>query len=118
LPHHRLAFTRRSTARNCGVADAVADEIRSVWGAIYAIRDDEMHSLDRSEGFQSGRAKNSYVRSACEVFLDGNWDRPMTVEVYFETRQAEPPLPSQDYKDRILTGANACGLPEEYIRLV
>jgi len=42
----------------------------------------------------------------------------MTVEVYFETRQAEPPLPSQDYKDRILTGANACGLPEEYIRLV
>jgi hypothetical protein len=42
LPHHRLAFTRRSKNRNCGVADAVPDVSQSVWGVVYAISHDEI----------------------------------------------------------------------------
>jgi hypothetical protein len=35
LPNHRLAFTRKSIRRSCGVADAVLDRGRNIWGVVY-----------------------------------------------------------------------------------
>jgi gamma-glutamylcyclotransferase (GGCT)/AIG2-like uncharacterized protein YtfP len=115
LPNHRLAFTRKSVNRGCGVADVVRDAGGAVWGAVFEIPDLEVGTLDKSEGYQPGRDKNSYWRRECMVFLDGDDERPLTVATYFAEPQHNPPLPNQSYKDLILAGARHWHLPADYI---
>lgn len=116
LRDHKLAFTRESVNRGCGVADVVAEDGAQVWGVVYEIADLDVGKLDASEGFRPGRDKNSYDRRECLVFLDGENQRPLTVSAYFGDPQLSPPLPNATYKDLILAGARYWHLPEEYIR--
>lgn len=115
LRDHKLAFTRKSVNRGCGVADVVATDGAFAWGVVYEIADLEVGNLDASEGFRPGRAKNSYCRRECIVFLDGADHRPLTVSAYFGYPQRNPPFPNAAYKDLILTGARHWHLPGEYI---
>lgn len=115
FPDHRLAFTRNSINRGCGVADAVRDEGRSVWGALFEIAELDVGSLDKSEGYRRGREKNSYWRRECIVFLDGDVERPVTAQTYFAKREPNPPPPNQAYKDLILFAARHWHLPADYI---
>ena len=79
LRDQKLAFTRESRRRRCGVADAVA-EVGRVWGVVYEIVDLDVVKLDASEGFRPGQDKNSsYCQRQCLVFLDGEDQRPLTV---------------------------------------
>lgn len=116
LPDHRLAFTRRSVNRGCGVADIVHDVGRMVWGVVYEITDLEVGTLDASEGYRPGRERNSYWRRECTVFEDGDTANPLTVSAYFGEREPNPPLPDQGYKDLIVSGAQYWHLPDDYIR--
>lgn len=116
LLDHRLAFSRNSDTRECGVADAVESEGSEVWGVVYEIGDQDIGNLDKNEGFQPGRNKNSYQRGQRHVFLEGHRKKPIVVEIYFGTPQPGLHLPSQKYKDLILSGANHWHLPENYIR--
>jgi len=115
LPEHRLAFTRRSDKRGCGVADAVRDPGRKVWGVVYEISDLDVGNLDKSEGYRPGREKNSYWRRECMVFLDGDEAPPLAASTYFADPQPNPPLPNQVYKDHIVSGARHWHLPDDYI---
>lgn len=115
LPDHRLAFTRSSVNRGCGVADAVPEAGRSVWGVVYEISALDIEMLDKSEGYRPGRKKNSYWRRECTVFLDGDEERPVTMETYLAEPESDAPLPNQDYKDLILFGARHWHLPADYI---
>jgi len=115
LPDHWLAFTRRSINRGCGVADAVRDVGRKLWGVVYRITDDEVGKLDKSEGYRPGRRKNSYWRRECRVLQGGDKHRPLTVSTYFADPQPDPPRPNQLYKDLILSGARHWHLPDDYI---
>jgi Gamma-glutamyl cyclotransferase, AIG2-like len=83
LPDHRLAFTRKSVKRGCGVADALRDTGRKLWSVVYEISDLDIGSLDRSEGYRSGRETNSYCRRECTVFLDGEETQPLTISTNF-----------------------------------
>jgi gamma-glutamylcyclotransferase (GGCT)/AIG2-like uncharacterized protein YtfP len=69
LPEYRLAFTRRSINRGCGVSDVVADKKESVWGVVFDIQETDIALLDKSEGYQPGRKReaNSYVREERHV---------------------------------------------------
>lgn len=116
LRDHRLAFTRKSTRRGCGVADALRDPAGKVWGVVYEISDLDVARLDSREGYQPGRDKNSYWRRECMVFLGGADDGPLKVWAYFAEPQPSPPLPNEAYKNLILTGARHWRLPEEYIQ--
>lgn len=118
LLNHRLAFSRYSSSstRRCGVADAVKYKGKEVWGVVYDVDERDIGNLDKKEGFQPGRMNNSYKREQRHVFLDGNLEKPLAVEIYFATPQPGPHLPSQKYKDLILSGANYWHLPENYIR--
>jgi gamma-glutamylcyclotransferase len=110
LPDHRLAFTRKSTRRNCGVADAVEAEGNEVWGVVYEIDDHDLPKLDRLEGVTSG----AYVRRDGELLciLD-NGD--IQASIYFATRDKDPPLPNPEYKRLILSGARFWQLPQLYL---
>jgi gamma-glutamylcyclotransferase len=115
LLDYKLAFTRKSIKRGCGVADVVSEVGTKVWGVLYEISDFDVAKLDTIEGFRPGREKNSYSRRECSVFLDGNDQRPLKVSVYSGDPQPNPPLPNVAYKNLILTGARHWNLPEEYI---
>jgi len=115
LPNHRLAFTRRSIKRDCGVADAVSDNACSVWGAVYKIDEIDIQGLDRSEGYRPGRSGNSYRREEVQVLIDGDEAQPEFAFTYFANAEEDPPLPSPEYRGLILSGARYRQLPEQYI---
>ncbi|MCL6508076.1 MAG: gamma-glutamylcyclotransferase [Bryobacteraceae bacterium] len=118
LPDHKLAFTRKSQRRKCGVADAVREPGSSVWGVVWEIDERDLGKLDRAEGYSPNRDEkdNSYRREQRHVFLDGDENQPLVAEVYFANHELEPPLPNQEYKDLIVNGARYWRLPEDYIR--
>lgn len=116
LPDHRLAFTRKSMKRKCGVADAVQEDGRKLWGVVYKIDDHDLSRLDNCEGYKAGQSESAYCRRECLVLLDGHEKQPLIVWAYFANRQPNPPLPNAEYKELILSGARYWHLPEDYIR--
>ena len=117
LKNHRLAFTRRSVNRGCGVSDALPAERRNVWGVVYKISEPDLLELDKSEGFDADRPmeRNSYNRRTQTVCQDGDETKPLSVEIYFAMPQDNPPLPNQEYKGLILSSARHWHLPTDYI---
>lgn len=116
LPDHKLAFTRESKNRGCGVADVVPDNGRKVWGVVYEIADLDVGKLDDKEGYRPERKKNAYCRRECRVLLDGDSQQPLTVSAYFADPQPNPPPPNAKYRGLILSGARHWRLPKKYIR--
>ena len=115
LPDYKLAFTRKSIKRGCGVADVVPARYHNAWGVVYKISNLDVENLDRSEGYRSGRERNSYWRRECLVLLEGDEHRPQRVFTYFGDPQSKPPGPNAEYKELILSGARYWHLPDDYI---
>ncbi len=117
LKDHRLAFTRKSEKRGCGVSDVIPDPGRDVWGVVYEIDEHDLGRLDKYEGFVPGRRRedNAYFREERHVGRDGNESDPLAVWVYFAIPQPNPPLPNEEYKRLIVEGARFWHLPEDYI---
>jgi gamma-glutamylcyclotransferase (GGCT)/AIG2-like uncharacterized protein YtfP len=118
LPLHRLAFTRMSLRRGCGVADILRDKTKEVWGVVYEVVENELENLDRDEDFRPGRPdnQNEYTRENCCVWHDGDPERPLLVAIYRGHPQINPPLPNRNYKNLIVTGAKDWKLPSSYIQ--
>ena len=117
LKNHRLAFTRKSTNRNCGVSDVVPTPDSVVWGVVYEITEYDLAVLDIKEGYRPSRLAedNSYNRRTETVFQNGDETKPLNIEIYFAVPQKNPPLPNQEYKNLIVNGARHWNLPAEYI---
>jgi gamma-glutamylcyclotransferase (GGCT)/AIG2-like uncharacterized protein YtfP len=117
LPNHRLAFTRESIWRRCGVLDVVPDDSKNVWGVVYEILESEIGLLDEDEGYRPGRERvaNAYVREQHQVFRDGDKKHPLPVWLYVGNPQANPPPPNAEYKSLLIKGATHWKLPADYI---
>ena len=116
LENYRLAFTRRSQKRQCGVADVVHAPGCEVWGVLYEITGADMELLDRAEGFVPGGIANRYERVERAVTqVTGSRYQTVTAFVYEANRQANPPLPSIEYKRLIVEGAKHWKLPQAYL---
>jgi len=117
LKDHRLAFTRKSVERRCGVSDVIPDRGLNVWGVVYEIDEPDLVRLDKCEGFVPGRGReeNSYFREERYVYRDGNDDAPLLALVYFAIPQNNPPRPNAEYKRLIVDGARHWHLPVDYI---
>jgi len=116
LPEYKLAFTRKSDKRGCGVADVVPELGEKVWGVVYELSRLDLEKLDRFEGYKEGRWENAYWRRECQVFQDGGEQKGLTVFTYFATRQSTPPNPNAEYRALIVSGATYWKLPDDYIR--
>jgi cation transport regulator ChaC len=117
LPDFALTFPRKSINRNCGVASIEARLGGEVWGGIYEIPELERERLESREGFKPNRppSLNSYVPKDVIVFEDGDLAKPLNVITFIANPQANPPLPSNDYKNLIIAGAREWNLNAEYI---
>jgi gamma-glutamylcyclotransferase len=116
LPEYKLAFTRKSDKRGCGVADVVCEPGQKVWGVVYELSQGDLRKLDRFEGYRMGRQENSYWRLDCQVLQNGDVLRPLAAFTYFGTPQPAPPRPNTEYKELIVSGARFWKLPNDYIR--
>ena len=111
LTDHRLAFTGKSIARNCGVADVIDGLGSDVWGVVYQIDEADLGPLDHSEGYSPGRRRNAYKREKRRVLADGDSKSPLTVWIYFAYTLRNPPLPSEAYKKLIVDGPDSGTFP-------
>ena len=113
LRNYDLCFPRRSSNRNCGVSSVVAAQGREVWGVVHRLNDDDLRSLDRSEGYRSNRptAQNSYNRVPIMVEMDGELTE---VQIYLAVGTQNPPGPNADYIKHIRDGALQNDLPAAY----
>jgi hypothetical protein len=119
LRDYKLAFTRESPARGCGVADAVEAPGSVLWGVAYELIDADIGSLDRSEGYRPGRSVgNSYWKRECDVYLNNDERQKRRVCTYFAERVANPPKPNRAYINLIIGGARKWGLPADYIAVL
>ena len=118
LPSHRLAFTRKSVNRGCGVADILRDETKDVWGVVYELLESELENLDKDEDFRPGRPdpQNEYTRENHYVWREGDAKRLLLVSLYRGHPQPNPPLPDFGYKNLIVGGAKHWQLPADYIQ--
>lgn len=113
LADHRLAFTIES--RNTwhgGVGDILVSPGDEVWGALWIIDGEHSKPLDEQEGvFREPPAYRRYP-----VTVETPAGDVVTCRAYqVATPNLEGIAPSPAYKDTILRGARAIGLPEAYI---
>ncbi len=116
LAGYRLAFTLESK-RNWlgGVADILDAPDAEVWGALWSIDHGESEELDRQEGLF--RDPPAYRRLAIEVATpDGDLVACRSYRVV--TPNLEGYAPSPAYKETLLRGARALGLPAAYIAVL
>lgn len=111
LPGYRLAFTRRSAKRGCGVADVVATADETVWGVVFEMSDADLAALDKHEGVNM--KPPAYVRKNVQVVAtDGQLMDAITYEVF--TKAENEHAPNAEYLGLITAGARKWGLPQEY----
>lgn len=117
LPDHTLTFPRKSIGRDCGVASVEARAGSEVWGGVYEIAEPEKERLEAREGFKQNRpmSSNAYVPQSVTVFEDGDLAKPLNLLTFVAKPQANPPLPSNDYKNLIIAGAREWNLSAGYI---
>lgn len=111
LPEHRLAFTRRSVRTGTGVADIVAAQEHSVWGALYELDEPGLFAIDQKEGNGS-----NYERTLVRVLLNGS-EPCADVLTYAVIDPLDTEVqPSPEYLDGLVTAAHARGLPDDYLK--
>jgi gamma-glutamylcyclotransferase (GGCT)/AIG2-like uncharacterized protein YtfP len=112
---YRLAFSRESTNWRGGVADVRSSTDAAVWGGLWLIDPAESHALDEQEGLF--REPPAYQRIRVDVVT------PAGDTVSCRSYQVVDPddegfLPSPAYKETLLRGAGALGLPVAYVALL
>ena len=99
---------------NCGVAGIRPQQGSDVWGVVYRLNDADLATLDRREGYDPGKPPhvNRYNRQTVTVLKDG---APLECLTYFAREEPGRHVPSTEYLEAILTGAEENGLPADYV---
>jgi len=108
LDGHALAWHKRSKDGS-GKCDIVEDASSVVLGVIYELSDQKMTLLDEAEGVDNG-----YRRITVAVRVHG---ASMSATTYRADRGHVDPgaVPYDWYKEVVVAGARAHGLPEDYV---
>lgn len=115
LPGYRLAYTRFSPKRLCGVLDILPCAESEVWGAVFSLGEPDFAQLDICEFCN----EDGYRRLPIDVEVEGN-GRTRVAAIAYEVRTKLPEeiAPSDDYLGTVVAGARQCGLSEAYIERV
>ncbi len=113
LADHRLAFSIESkNTWHGGVGDILAAPGAEVWGALWIIAGEDSRALDDQEGVF--RDPPAYRRHRVQVETPAG-DVVVCRAYQVATPDLEGIAPSPAYKETILRGARAVGLPAAYI---
>lgn len=107
---YRFAFNKR--AFKGGVyANIVPDEGSTVWGVVYRCKPETLDHMDIPEGVKDGH----YIRYPVRVVLDDGQELDATTYVAGPAYVCPEGNPEAAYLNRIILGARAHRLPEDYI---
>ena len=114
LKDHTLCFPRFSKIRKCGVAGIRPQPDAEVWGVVYRLTAEDFAALDRREGYDPFQPPhvNRYDRRTVRVLMDDEMRDCLT---YFAREEPGRHVPSAEYMEAILTGAEENELPAEYV---
>ena len=101
---YRLVCNKRG-ADGSAKANLLTDPEGTVWGALYALPEEDWPALDRFEG--------GYVRITVPITAEGGEERLATT--YQSDRLLEDTRPFAWYRQLIVDGARAQGFPPEVI---
>src|SRR5437667_12594254 len=107
LPDYELAFVWDSPGWGGGVATVIPSSGSEVWGVLWEVTDEHIKALDRYEGVAIG----AYTREHLDVETDEGLANAL---IYLATDTREKP-PSGRYIDALIRGAEAHGLPADYV---
>lgn len=107
----QLCFPRYAKKRRCAVGSIVRNENESVWGVVFTVARRDLERLDRFEG-------KGYTRGLIDIV--DQQGRQVTVWTYFAKPDGPPTkeLPSREYIDLYMRGAEYFGLPERYLEFL
>ena len=115
LKDHKIDFTKMSQKREGGVADILFSENDEVWGLFYSLKNDDLVSLDRNEGYP-----NTYTRSnfSCYIIKDSiNAGQVEQITAMAYTVVNKSPItipPSLKYLSILQDAAFEHAFPEKY----
>ena len=110
LPGHALSFHKPGRKDGSGKCDAAStgNSDDCVFGALYSIQASQLRALDRAEGLGDG-----YIRKT--VIIKTPAGESLNAETYFATVSDARLRPLDWYKEHVLRGARAIGLPPLYV---
>jgi cation transport regulator ChaC len=103
----RLTFTRDSPAWGGGVGHIERAPDDEVWGVLWDLTTEHLNALDEYEGVELG----AYVRDRCSVAFEGH---AVEADVYIAVPRGFK-RPSHKYLSAMIRGAEAHGLPQDYV---
>jgi cation transport regulator ChaC len=112
-PGFRFAFNKAAGDGTC-YANIVADDSHEVWGVIYLCSPEAMERMDGYEGVKGGH----YERASIQVIREDGTVVEAVTYVAGPRYLVGEGKPQPDYLRRIVKGARAYGLPQEYINEV
>jgi hypothetical protein len=112
LPDHALAFFGHSKIWDGGQETVIAHPGSDVWGVIYRLSYSDTDQLDAWQDVRMD-GSGAYFHYPMDVIASTGQSYP--VLFYKKDVCGEPRLPSEEYLALIVSGAEAQGLPTDYI---
>jgi gamma-glutamylcyclotransferase (GGCT)/AIG2-like uncharacterized protein YtfP len=107
LDNYELNFDKIARG-GTGTANIVPAEGKTVWGVLYRLTEQQLKALDRFEG-----VPEHYRRS--EVTVVDAEGKKVGAQVYLARKVRKGLKPDRIYLQKIVEGAEAHGLPADYI---
>ena len=118
LRGYRLSFTLPSRRWNGYAADLSALDGAEVWGRLWQISDDQLKLLDAVEGnYRRLEVSVEWMNQPDDGFRSEQIPA-VTYVVRDEMRAPKDGAPEAEYLNHLLTGAEECGLPANYIQFL
>ncbi|HSQ40850.1 MAG TPA: gamma-glutamylcyclotransferase family protein [Fibrobacteraceae bacterium] len=112
LKDYRLEFFGHSKVWDSGMETVVPAVGQEVWGAVYSLRRSDADRLDTLQDVRLDGTGNYFQYPVQVTDTEGN---VLHVLLYKKDILGTPTLPSREYLDLIVLGAQKRGLPEDYI---
>lgn len=112
LAGHRVGFYDYAKLWDGALETVIGDEGSDVWGVVYALSEGDKESLDSWQDARMDGAGPYFHYPAVVTDAAGKIYR---VLFYVKDYLGEPTLPSREYLEFIIRGAEARGLPADYI---
>jgi cation transport regulator ChaC len=113
LKHYRLAFNKRSGASGVA-ANIMPQDGQIVWGVAYLCSAEALSKMDSWEGVASGH----YRRANVQVQTGDGGTLNAIAYIAEDKYVTEESRPSDEYLQKIISGAQHHAFPQEYIEAI
>ena len=114
LDDHKFIYDGYSAKRSGAVANITSSKSGTVWGGMFEIKRDDLDSLDRKEGYDEKYPTVSVYDRKIVVVKDGEGNKYEAI-TYFRIGKKQG-NPDAGYRQIVISGAEDCALPEDYIK--